>query len=101
MFKITKYTVGEAPVVVYEDPVWDVDSATYEDTKQKISDKYVNGTFVVTDYFGKIVDIFVLSKTPDNNELIWLSENDIPDFLGEDIYEKFKKWDEFRKQGII
>ena len=101
MLKITKYTVGEAPVVVYADPVWDYESANYTNVKKKISDKYTNGTFVATDGFGKIVDIFVLSKEPNKNEPIWLSEYDIPDFLGNDICEKFKKWNEFRKQGII
>ena len=101
MLKITKYTVGEAPVVVYADPVWDYESANYTDVKKKISDKYTNGTFIATNGFGKIVDIFVLSKEPNKNEPIWLSEHDIPDFLGNDICEKFKKWNEFRKQGII
>ena len=101
MLKITKYTVGEAPVVVYADPVWDYESANYTDVKKKISDKYTNGIFIATDGFEKIVDIFVLSKEPNKNEPIWLSERDIPDFLGNDICEKFKKWNEFRKQGII
>lgn len=101
MLKITKYTVGEAPVVVYANTTRDIDSVNYELIKQKIFDKYTNSTFVATDGFGKIVDIFVLSKEPNKNEPIWLSEYDIPDFLGNDICEKFKKWNEFRKQGII
>ena len=64
MFKITKYTVEEAPVVVYASPVCDCESANYTNAKKKISDKYTNGTFIATDDFGKIVDIFVLSKEP-------------------------------------
>lgn len=94
MFKITKYTVGEAPVDVTLDhgmlPVNIEEDITY------LTEKYHDGVLVITNGRGRIVKIINLSKQTDTpkfnkNEPIWISEDDIPDFLGNDICEKFKK----------
>ena len=96
-----KYTVGEAPVDVT--PAHGMLTPNIDADIEYLTNKYNNGVLVITSGRGKIVKIIDLStkKPAFNVDPIWVSEDDIPDFLGNDICEKFKKWDEFRKQGII